>query len=135
MEQVPLRLFRSLDTFRSQPSAHRVKTMSVRAVWAAGGGWSLRPGLMPLPVPSCRVSCKDEVPDLRTVASSLLPICLEVEGKEIPAIHVNSDSMCYFWQLLHKISFSTSKFKSPGRQLRARLQDAKSCNSEKFTNV
>lgn len=31
--------------------------------------------------------------------------------------------------------FSTLKFKSLGRQLRARLQDAKSCNSEQYTTV
>lgn len=115
--------------------------MSVRAAWASGGGWSLHPGLMPCPVPCSRVSCKDatckgEVPGLQTVASSLpLPMCLEVERRETPATHVNRDSMCYFWQLFHKISFSTLKFKIPGRQLRARLQDAKSRNSEKYTDV
>lgn len=84
-------------------------------------------------------TCRDEGPGLRTVASSLLlehvPMCLGVERRGSPAVRINRDSMCYFWQLFHKIFFFALKFKIPGRQLRGRLQDVKTCNSEQYTTV
>jgi len=98
--------------FWSPASGHRVKEVHVRAptLWASGGGRSLPPGLLPLPVSSSRVAVPPW-PLAKMKGCGFFPssgMCASVFGggeERSPTVHVNNDSVCYSWQLFHKALF------------------------------
>lgn len=141
-EQFPLKVPKSLD-FGVQP--HRLKKVHVRApmLWASWGGRRAPLGLLPCPVPSCtpQLSLHGHLQRWRAwpqdcgCFSSSGTCTNEFGGGEAAPPSMLTVTQCVISGSYSTRVFSTLKFKSPGRQLGAWLQDDKSWNSEQYTTV
>lgn len=142
-EQVtPLKFPKSLD-FGDQP--YRLKKVLVRAPmpWASWGSRRAPIGLLPCPVLSCTLQLSLHGHLQRWTArpqgcgffSSSGTCTNEFGGGEAAQPSMLTVTQCVISGSYSTRVFSTLKFKSPRRQLRAWLQDDKYWNSEHYTTV